>query len=56
MADIAMCLNHTCPSREHCYRYTAPTNPYRQSYMNFKPDESGKCADYVEDTREARKP
>jgi hypothetical protein len=45
MADITMCANQQCPSRETCYRFTAPPG-YWQSMRDFKPDESGKCEDY----------
>jgi hypothetical protein len=42
MADIAMCRGYgfsdpegvvPCPSRESCYRYTAPVNEFMQSYF-----------------------
>lgn len=43
MADITMCDGkleteeldevHFCPRREECYRFTAPSSPYRQSYF-----------------------
>jgi hypothetical protein len=46
MADITMCANQQCPSRETCYRFTAPANELRQSMADFKPNESGKCEDY----------
>ena len=46
MADISMCFGGRCPSKDACYRYTAPVNPYRQSYSDFcvelKADDS-KC-------------
>ena len=48
MADISMCMNTDCPSREKCYRFTAKANPYRQSYMDFKPEDGAdKCEDFV---------
>lgn len=37
MSDISMCTHPTCPSRERCYRQTAPINPYRQAYAAFEP-------------------
>ena len=43
MPDISMCLNKTCDKRKNCYRFMAIPNPYRQSYMEFKPDEEGVC-------------
>lgn len=35
MSDIAKCRDIHCPSKEKCYRYTAPTNESRQSYGSF---------------------
>lgn len=35
MADITMCIDHHCPSRERCYRYTA-TAGKMQSYAEFE--------------------
>ena len=34
MADISKCNDQLCPSKEICYRFTAPVNEYRQSYIN----------------------
>jgi hypothetical protein len=42
MADITKCANEHCPSKEQCYRYTAPDGVW-QSFSFFKPDETGKC-------------
>lgn len=42
MADITMCRGENCGKREQCYRYTAPVNPYGQSFMDVRP-ESGHC-------------
>lgn len=49
MADISMCKgifdgNESdemirCPKRDECYRYTAPVNPYRQSFFINAPGE-----------------
>lgn len=33
MADIAMCNMDNCPIKNKCHRYTAPVNPYMQSYL-----------------------
>ena len=44
MTDISKCENKECPSRLKCYRYTAPANKYRQSYMEYKvPKNRKKC-------------
>jgi hypothetical protein len=48
MADIAMCQNDDCPSAKQCYRHEATPNPWRQSYMEFKPDASGKCKHFIQ--------
>jgi|APGre2960657404_1045060.scaffolds.fasta_scaffold376233_2 hypothetical protein len=34
MADIAKCNDALCPSKEYCYRFTAPASIY-QSYADF---------------------
>ena len=33
MADIAKCQLEDCPRNEQCYRYTAPSSTYLQSYI-----------------------
>ena len=33
MADIAKCVGTGCPLKETCYRFTAPSNEYRQSWL-----------------------
>ncbi len=38
MADISKCNDHLCPSKEICYRFTAPVNEYRQAYINTNRD------------------
>lgn len=50
MADITMCSNKECPKKEQCYRFTATPNPYRQGYMELKPDENGECKDFVDNS------
>lgn len=47
MPDISMCNHKTCPSRMECYRSRAKPDIFWQSYSAFKPDESGKCKDFV---------
>ena len=34
MADIAKCSDSLCPSKNYCYRFTAPEG-MRQSYAEF---------------------
>jgi hypothetical protein len=35
MSDIAKCLDSLCPSKEYCYRFTAPASLVYQSYGGF---------------------
>lgn len=35
--DITMCEGKTCPLKDHCYRYTAKPNEFRQSYFVEEP-------------------
>jgi hypothetical protein len=35
MSDITKCEDSLCPSKEKCYRYTAPVDDELQSYDNF---------------------
>jgi len=35
MSDITKCRDFLCPSREKCYRYTAPADDKWQSYGKF---------------------
>lgn len=45
MADISKCDGKDCPKKETCYRFTAPSSKYRQSYI--MPKERGdKCKMY----------
>jgi hypothetical protein len=37
MADISKCNDFLCPSKEICYRYTAPIS-FRQSWVNTNRD------------------
>lgn len=55
MPNISMCANTNCPKRYTCYRYMVKSNPYWQSYSNFKLDEQGKCDAYW-DTKEYKVP
>jgi len=32
--DISKCSDHLCPSKDICYRFTAPANEFRQAYIN----------------------
>lgn len=37
MADICMCRGIECPTKNSCYRHTAPVNPEWQSYFTEEP-------------------
>lgn len=45
MSDISKCDNAACPKAATCYRFTAPANPHRQSYISPSFDENG-CDNY----------
>ena len=43
-----MCMNQECPSHLQCYRFMAVPNPWRQSYLEFKPQEGKyRCESFV---------
>ncbi len=39
MSDISKCNDNLCPSKEICYRFTAPVDEFRQSWINTNRDE-----------------
>lgn len=43
MADISMCADDTCPSRQKCYRFTAKPNDFWQSWGGFDREDQEKC-------------
>jgi len=44
MADIAKCNDVHCPSKEYCYRFTAPASEVWQSYGIFnREDDADNC-------------
>lgn len=48
--DMCMCLGNSCPSKEKCYRYTGPSNPYAQAYMDydaFRNKRNKKCKSFI---------
>jgi len=45
MSDIAKCEDYKCPSRLTCYRFTAPTSEFRQSYGIFNREEDANNCD-----------
>ena len=50
--DITMCMGTDCPYKEKCYRYTAKSNEYRQSFFSVAPIKEGKCGYYWGDHAE----
>jgi hypothetical protein len=53
--DITKCQDDKCPSREACYRYTAPASEYRQSYCNFNREEDADNCDMFWGTKQDEK-
>jgi len=45
MADIAKCLDSLCPSKDYCYRFTAPASLVYQSYGGFSREEDADNCD-----------
>lgn len=39
MADISKCNDIHCPSKKHCYRFTAPSSEFWQSWGVFNREE-----------------
>ena len=52
MADITKCKGTNCPNKETCYRFTATSNEYRQSFFVEVPLKSDNtCDEYWKDER-----
>ena len=51
MADITKCEDTLCPSKETCYRYTAPASEYYQSYGLFNREEDAINCDMYWDNK-----
>lgn len=45
MTDISKCDGEGCEQKDTCWRFLAPSNPYRQSYMN-PPNRGKECIHY----------
>jgi hypothetical protein len=43
MPDITLCTGEGCPMRAKCYRHTAQSSKYAQSYFVTPPMKDGKC-------------
>jgi len=48
MADITMCMGSGCRARNHCYRFTATPDKYRQSWFVQVPGNNKQCEYYYE--------
>lgn len=46
MPDITKCEGTDCPHKENCYRYTAESSKFMQSYFVTPPVKDGKCDHY----------
>jgi hypothetical protein len=53
MPDITMCKGTDCPYKETCYRHTAKSCEFWQSYFIEPPIKDGKCEMYWGDLSEA---
>ncbi len=45
MSDIAKCSDSLCPSKDYCYRYTAPASLVYQSYGVFNREQDADNCD-----------
>jgi len=55
MADISKCNDSLCPSKEYCYRYTAPVGLY-QTYGGFsREDDADNCDMFWPNGKESTK-
>jgi hypothetical protein len=55
MADITKCEDNLCPSKETCYRYTAPASEHWQSYGIFNREEDEDNCDMYWDNEPIKK-
>jgi hypothetical protein len=53
MADIAKCTGKDCKVKESCYRFTAPSSDFWQSWMKAIVKD-GKCVMYWEIKKEKK--
>jgi len=53
MADIAKCIGKDCKVKESCYRFTAPSSDFWQSWINVTVKD-GKCDMYWETKKEKK--
>lgn len=55
MSDITKCSGVGCPVKDKCYRFTATTSKFLQSYFVEVPYKDGKCDMYWGDNAESIK-
>jgi len=46
MSDITKCTGKECPVKNKCYRFTAKSSDYMQSFFTIPPIKEGKCDMY----------
>lgn len=51
MADISKCNDVLCPSKDRCYRYTAPASTW-QYYTNFDRDSDADNCNFFWDNKD----
>jgi len=49
MPDISKCNDSFCPSKDHCYRFTAPASKPFQRYNDFQRRGRPCCDSYLPD-------
>jgi hypothetical protein len=54
MSDITKCRDFLCPSKERCWRYTAPANDQWQSYGKFNREEDADNCDMFWDSKKCQ--
>jgi hypothetical protein len=56
MSDIAKCSDSLCPSKDYCYRFTAPASLVYQSYGGFsREDDADNCDMFWPNGKESTK-
>ena len=54
MADITKCEDNLCPSKETCYRYTAPASMYQSFGIFNREEDADNCDMYWEDKEDIK--
>ena len=54
MSDITKCRDFLCPSKEKCWRYTAPVDKQWQSYGKFHREEDADNCDMFWDNKKCK--